>query len=98
MPGPGWRTRRQRLQWRQPHRLLVVSDRRVPTLGKPAAQEQERCVTMAVLHRTSRVVREQIHDILAELLTVLQFWSFTVKKFLAFILWDLVGQACDHTS
>ncbi|MGH0028169.1 MAG: PilZ domain-containing protein [Myxococcota bacterium] len=47
--------------WRQPQRLLVVSDRRVPDLGRPTAQEQDRFVTLVVMHRTSRVLRERIH-------------------------------------
>ena len=47
--------------WRQPQRLLVVSDRRAPGLGRPAMQEQDDFVTLAVLDRCSRTLREQIH-------------------------------------
>ena len=39
----------------------MVSDRRATTLGRPSAQEQDHFVTMVVLHRCSRVLREQIH-------------------------------------
>lgn len=48
--------------WRQPQRLLVVSDRRVATLGRPSSQEQDHFTTLAVLHHTPRALRQRIHD------------------------------------
>jgi hypothetical protein len=46
--------------WRQPQRLLVVSDRRVETLGRPVAQEQDHFVTLVVLNACPPGLRERI--------------------------------------
>ncbi len=46
--------------WRQPKRLLVVSDRRALALGHPVAQEQEHFVTMVVLAEPSKTLRQRL--------------------------------------
>ncbi|MCZ6714369.1 MAG: hypothetical protein O7B29_10535 [Deltaproteobacteria bacterium] len=48
--------------WRQPQRLLVVSDRRALTLGRPAAQEEDHFVTLAILDEGSCMLRNQVAE------------------------------------
>lgn len=47
--------------WRQPQRLLVVSDRRAATLGRPVAQEQDAFATLVVLNACPPDLRDRIH-------------------------------------
>jgi hypothetical protein len=46
--------------WRQPKRLLVVSDRRALALERPVAQEQEHFVTMVVVAEPSKTLRQRL--------------------------------------
>ncbi len=48
--------------WRQPQRLLVVSDRRPSGSGRPIAQGQNGFVTLAVLCDGSQAVRERVRE------------------------------------
>jgi hypothetical protein len=50
----------ERRGWRQPQRLLLVSDRRAPTLRRPVAQEQDDFVTAVVLDQRSRTLRHHV--------------------------------------
>ena len=47
-------------RWRQPKRLLVISDRRALTIGRPTAQEEDHFLTMVVLQKPSRTLRAKL--------------------------------------
>jgi hypothetical protein len=47
-------------RWRQPQRLLVISDRRALTVGRPTAQEEDHFLTMVVLQKPSRTLRSKL--------------------------------------
>ncbi len=49
-------------EWRQPQRLLVVSDRRALTLGRPIAQEEDHFVTLAILDEGSCMLRNHVAE------------------------------------
>ena len=50
-------------QWRQPKRLLVISDRRALTVGRPIAQEEDHFLTMVVLRKPSRTLFNRLTEL-----------------------------------